>query len=602
MASRYRPLALYALLLAGGAGAWLLLGLRASGDFPAAWVVLACVAANLFIWQFGLPAPRVGLISLERLLHVGLLLVYTAPVAAAICALASLLWPLVNRAYSHGSWRAAVLRGLHNAGMTAVMLLAAGAVYRALGGRHPIEALALTDVVPLLAMAVVMQVINVVLITLYFYLDGRAIRRIVTPFYALSDLIFVPAGVLAAVLFNSGGVATFGLFLALMIVFVLSFNGIGRSLSVAATQRGSLARLVQTRRALQGARRIDDLGARILAEARSLLRFDEFQLALVEPQQQVLDIRVHERQLAGLPRRQQPLTAGLLGWVVEQGRPVLIERWADAPAGLRSRLESPDAAVGSLIIVPLLYDGNVIGVLGVQHSRPGRYAEADLHLFEQLAEQASVALADARAFEDQDDYRRRLEEKVAERTAELQRANREKEQLIAALGERSLKLERQAEEDPLTGIANRRRFERRLLAEIDVARTAGLPLTLAIADLDRFKIVNDRLGHTVGDEVLRQSAALMMNTCRTTDLVARIGGEEFAIILPATGRADAVDFCDALRRTVEHHRWSALHPHLRVTLSVGLAEWHEALDAVALQQLADQQLYEAKRAGRNRVA
>ncbi len=94
----------------------------------------------------------------------------------------------------------------------------------------------------------------------------------------------------------------------------------------------------------------------------------------------------------------------------------------------------------------------------------------------------------------------------------------------------------------------------------------------------------------------------MMNTCRTTDLVARIGGEEFAIILPATSRADAVDFCDALRRTVEHHRWSALHPHLRVTLSVGLAEWHEALDAVALQQLADQQLYEAKRAGRNRVA
>ncbi|NJO13067.1 MAG: GGDEF domain-containing protein, partial [Gammaproteobacteria bacterium] len=92
---------------------------------------------------------------------------------------------------------------------------------------------------------------------------------------------------------------------------------------------------------------------------------------------------------------------------------------------------------------------------------------------------------------------------------------------------------------PLTGIANRRCFGERLAAEIDVARAVGQPLTLAVADLDHFKVVNDRLGHSVGDEVLRQSALLMRQLCRTTDLVARIGGEEFALILPGMARESA---------------------------------------------------------------
>ncbi|HKZ74528.1 MAG TPA: diguanylate cyclase, partial [Steroidobacteraceae bacterium] len=206
------------------------------------------------------------------------------------------------------------------------------------------------------------------------------------------------------------------------------------------------------------------------------------------------------------------------------------------------------------------------------------------------------------AFEDLENYRQRLEERVAERTHELENANAEKERLIAALGERSRTLERESQEDPLTGIANRRCFTQRLTAEIDVARTVRQPLTLAVADLDHFKIVNDRLGHSVGDEVLRRSAALMRHLCRGTDLVARIGGEEFALILPATRREAAIEVCEELRRAVESHDWDAVHPHLRVTLSIGLWEWDGAADAAALLAAADAQLYEAKRRGRNRVA
>lgn len=602
MASRYRPLIFYSLLLAAVAGSWLAHGLSGAQDFPPIWVVPLCVTACLFIWQFGLPAPRVGLTSMERLPQIGLLLVLSPPVAAAICATASLLWPFVNRGYSHGSLKVAVLRAVHNAAMTALMLLGAGHVYLALGGRHPLDGLVLSDVVPLLAMAITAQVVNVLLMALYYWFDGRDVRRIIKPIYSLMDLVFVPAGVLAAVLYNVEPPATFALFAALMVVFVLSFNGIGRTLSIAETESAPLARLSRARRALHGARHIDELGNRILTETRALFRFDEFYLALVDRENSMLDLRVHERRGERLSGRRKRLHAGLFGWVVEHAEPLLIEDWARAPEGLRRNAELTDKETRSLIAVPLIEDDVVIGLLSVQHTKAGVYSDADLHLMQRLAEQVAAAIADARAFEDLEDYRHRLEERVAERTIELEKANHEKERLIAALGERSRKLERESHEDPLTGIANRRVFSQRLAAEIEVARAVGQPLTLAVADLDHFKIVNDRLGHAVGDEVLRQSAALMRRLCRQTDLVARIGGEEFALILPGMSRASSIDFCEQLRRAVEAHNWAAVHPDLRVTLSIGLYQWDGDVDGPELLQAADTQLYRAKNEGRNRVA
>ncbi len=602
MASRYRMLTAYSLLLAAAAGSWLAGGLARVPDFPSIGVAALCIAACLFVWQFGLPAPRVGLTSMERLPQIGLLLIFEPTVAAAICATASLFWPLISRSYSHGSVKVATLRGVHNAAMTALMLLLAGHVYLTSGGRHPLDGLAAADAWPLTAMALTAQVVNVALLALFFHLDGRDVRRVIKPVYSLLDLIFVPAGVLAAVLYNGGAPATFWLFAALMVVFVLSFNGIGRTLSAAESEGAPLARLSHARRALHGARRIGELGERILTETRALFRFDEFYLALVDREQRLLELRVHERRGRRLAQRSQPLDAGLFGWVVERAQPVLVEDWARVPDELRRRAEATDRETGSLIAVPLIEEGAVIGLLSVQHTQADVYADADLHLMQRLAEQVAAAIADARAFEDLEDYRQRLEERVAQRTRELDQANREKERLIAALGERSRTLERESQEDPLTGIANRRCFTQRLAAEIEVAQAVGQPLTLAVGDLDHFKIVNDRLGHAVGDEVLRQSAALMRQMCRATDLVARIGGEEFALILPGMTRAAAVDFCETLRVAVETHDWHRVHPHLRVTLSIGLWQWDGLADVAELLQSVDTQLYRAKHEGRNRVA
>ena len=602
MASRYRPLALYIFLLAAATAWWLAQGLSGNPEFPPIWAVALLILGSLFIWQLGLPAPRVGLSSMERLPQIGLLLVLSPPVAATICATASLLWPLISRSYSHGSLKVAALRGVHNASMTAMMLLLAGRAYVAAGGRHPLDGLSWNDIWPLTAMALTAQAVNVVLMALFFRFDGREVRKIIKPVYMVVDLIFVPAGVLAALLYTTGTLATFALFVGLMVVFVLSFNGIGRTLSAVESDSAPLARLSQARRALRGARRIDELGERILTETRALFRFDEFHLALVDHEERQLELRVHERRGERLPVRAKPLDAGLFGWVVERAEAVLIEDWARAPAVLRQRAAVTDRETGSLIAVPLIEEEAVIGLLSVRHARAGIYSDADLHLMQRLAEQVAAAVADAHAFEDLEDYRQRLEERVAERTQELEKANREKERLISALGERSRELERESQEDPLTGIANRRCFSERLAAEIAVAQAVGQPLTLAVADLDHFKIVNDRLGHAVGDEVLRQSAALMRQVCRSTDLVARIGGEEFALILPGMTREAALCFCENLRHSVESHDWRLVHPQLRVTLSIGLYQWDGAADDAELLQAADTQLYEAKNAGRNRVA
>lgn len=602
MNPRYRPLAIYSLLLAAATGAWLAWELAGAADFPAPWIVVLCIVFNLFVWQFGIPAPWVGLTSMERLPQIGLLLVLPPPVAAAICAAASMIWPLVNRGYSHGSLTVATLRAFHNAAMTALMLLIAGYAYAAVGGRHPLTGFAVTDILPLIVMALAAQAVNVVLMALFYRFDRRDVRGLIKPIYSIMDLVFVPAGVLAAVLYNAGEPATFALFMVLVVVFVLSFNGVGRALTTEDAERSPIARLFNAGRALHGARRVEELGGRALAEMRPLFRFDDFYLVVVDHEQGFLDFRLHEQLGQLQPRMRRPLDAGLFGWVVEHGESLLIADWALAPEHLRQRAEDTGKPTGSVIAVPLLHEGAVIGLLSVQHTEASVYSTADLHLLQRLGEHVAAAVADARAFEDLEDYRARLEERVAERTVELEKASREKERLITALREQSSALERESREDALTGIANRRHFMQRLAAELEVAHAVGQPLALAIADLDRFKVVNDDLGHRVGDEALRQSAALMNHLCQGTNLVARIGGEEFALLLPGMTHTSAAVFCERLRAAIETHDWGGVHPDLRVTVSIGVALWDGRADGAALLEAADAQLYAAKRAGRNRVA
>jgi len=163
-------------------------------------------------------------------------------------------------------------------------------------------------------------------------------------------------------------------------------------------------------------------------------------------------------------------------------------------------------------------------------------------------------------------------------------------------------LRRLADEDPLTGLAHKGAFAEALGREVKRARRHGQPLALALLDLDRFKSVNDRFGHLAGDLVLRELAAAVRPLVRAEQLLARIGGEELAVLLPGVTLENAVRFAEKIRAIVEARRIAFEGAPIAVTVSIGVAALEEA-DAGpdVLVARADARLYDAKRTGRNRV-
>jgi len=164
-------------------------------------------------------------------------------------------------------------------------------------------------------------------------------------------------------------------------------------------------------------------------------------------------------------------------------------------------------------------------------------------------------------------------------------------------------LREQAMRDALTGLLNRRATLDLFLAEMSRARREKTPLSLMMLDIDHFKPVNDRFGHLMGDEVLCDVARRLRVSARNYDLVGRFGGEEFLIVAPRCRPTDALIQAERLREAVCSHPITLKDTSLAVTISVGVATALEPdqLDMEALLNTADQALYRAKEAGRNRV-
>ncbi|GHG19096.1 hypothetical protein CBQ26_06685 [Deinococcus indicus] len=183
----------------------------------------------------------------------------------------------------------------------------------------------------------------------------------------------------------------------------------------------------------------------------------------------------------------------------------------------------------------------------------------------------------------------------------LERVNTEKSGLVNMLEEQSRLLERQLSEDGLTGLFNRRHVEGVLQHEFLHGRVTQAPLCVAMADIDHFKQINDQFSHLVGDQVLRAVAALFQSAVRPTDSVGRYGGEEFLFVFPNTTTEQGQRICERVRELVGTYDWSQIHPSLTVSLSMGVATDPRVPNHERLVSLADEQLYRAKRSGRNRV-
>ncbi|MGQ9510861.1 MAG: GGDEF domain-containing protein [Thermaceae bacterium] len=151
--------------------------------------------------------------------------------------------------------------------------------------------------------------------------------------------------------------------------------------------------------------------------------------------------------------------------------------------------------------------------------------------------------------------------------------------------------EAEALTDPLTGLPNRRAFEMALEKEVARVERGAPPFSLILLDLDHFKALNDTYGHAYGDEALKRVARFLVGRVRRGDLVARWGGEEFALLLPATGGKEALEVAERLRKGLERLGFPA---------SLGVGEYRGEEPLVFFQRV-DQALYQAKRGGRNRV-
>lgn len=186
-------------------------------------------------------------------------------------------------------------------------------------------------------------------------------------------------------------------------------------------------------------------------------------------------------------------------------------------------------------------------------------------------------------------------------TARLDESRRE----VGELRENLEKISEEANRDTLTGVGNRKVFEKQMTAMIEDAKEGKNVLSLLIIDIDHFKQFNDKFGHQVGDEVLKIVARELIKSVRGRDIVARYGGEEFVVLLPETPLLGALAVAENIRKSIasrELTRKGTKETYGNVTISIGGAEFHPPKDtAHEFLKRADEALYRSKKGGRNRV-
>ncbi|MBU0830544.1 MAG: sensor domain-containing diguanylate cyclase [Gammaproteobacteria bacterium] len=223
--------------------------------------------------------------------------------------------------------------------------------------------------------------------------------------------------------------------------------------------------------------------------------------------------------------------------------------------------------------------GEMLGSFCAVDFQPKQWSKRDIEILVELAHSAMREIRLRKALHEAEVLNQQLLAQV-KRVDELNQA-----------------LSELATTDALTGLNNRRAFDHSLQLEMAVVERRNIPLSLLMLDVDHFKHINDQFGHDAGDKVLIAIAQMLNGCARVVDVVARVGGEEFAVILPNTDADGALEVAERMRTTVAQAKWLA-HP---ATISIGVATLQIKESASRLYSRADAALYDAKATGRNRV-
>jgi diguanylate cyclase (GGDEF)-like protein len=270
----------------------------------------------------------------------------------------------------------------------------------------------------------------------------------------------------------------------------------------------------------------------------------------------------------------------VINYVMRTKEPLIISDaaaqnpFASDPYVVRRRLRS-------MLCIPILSHRELRGVVCLENDLiADAFTKERLPALEVLTAQAVISLENASLYGE-------LRREIAER----ERYERELQHL--------------ADHDPLTGLFNRRRFREELDRELARARRSGIPGAVLLIDLDHFKYVNDSLGHSIGDQLIAQAGGLLARRARAMDLLARIGGDEFALILPDVTEHEAELVAHALLKVMRQELWAESTSGSRpVTASIGVAAFSAASELSADELLveADIAMYDAKEAGRGRAS
>ncbi len=347
---------------------------------------------------------------------------------------------------------------------------------------------------------------------------------------------------------------------------------------------------------------LDDFYVAIHEVVGGLLYARNFYIAMLSADATMLEFAysVDERDVERKPRK---IARGLTEYVLRSGEPILVDRQSISKLESEGKVVSQGTLAYCWLGVPLLHEDNVVGVIAVQSYSPDfTFSVRDQELLTFVAYHIGSGLARKQAQDRLVLAHTGLEQRVSERTRELAAANAELVEQICERMRAERKLTHQAMYDVLTGLPNRAQLLGKLAGAIANARGhEDACFGVLFLDLDRFKLVNDSVGHAVGDELLVECGRRIAACMRGNDVVSRLGGDEFAILAEGLdGPAMAKELAHRVLVALGSPMWIAGR-ELFPTASIGIAMW-QPLYATGEEMLrdADAAMYRAKSDGRDR--